>query len=269
MLRRAFAALFARPAPIELSPEQFTERVASALRDDAPFSEVTVFAPLVVDVTGPDHLPQTISLGRHYDMHTTDPGRLDALILRQIVDAARAERLAGAACNPDLILPMLERMCDVIDLDPEQEFVEPLTDSLALVYVFDHPTIPRRVTAADLEQMEIDRSALLPIAVANLERIAHEVTVEWHGGIALIESDSLSPTALVTSIDYWHSEPFAMHPVLSAIAPRRSTLIVFDPTDLGTAAEAEALAADIVAAEAEAALSADVIAVKDEADAVA
>jgi hypothetical protein len=262
MLRRALASLFTKPAPVELTPEAFTDRVASALRDDAPFSDVTVFAPLVIDVTGPDHLPQTISLGRHYDMHQTDPGRLDTLIIRRIVETARAERLQQAACDPDLILPMLERAADVADLDPEQEFVEALTDGLALVYVFDHPTIPRRVTVGDLERMDIDRSSLLPIAVANLERIAHEATVEWHGGLAVIESDSLSPSALVVSIDYWYGEPFAACETLVAIAPRRSTLIVYDPNDHASAEEANLLAADIVAAEGEGALSADVIPVK-------
>jgi hypothetical protein len=265
MLRRALASLFAKPAPVELTPEQFTEAVAKALRDDAPYSDVTIFAPLVIDVSSPDHMPQTLSLGRQYDMHCADPGRLDTLIFRQIVENARIERLQGVVLDTDLILPAVVRSADVADLDPDQDFVDPISEHLALVYVFDHPTQSRRVTAADLETMELDRSALLPVAVGNLERIAHEATVEWHGALAVIESESLSPAALIASIDYWSTDTFAAYPTLTAIAPRRSTLIVFDPNDAAAHSDATALADEIVATEGDAALATDVVTVKDQA----
>jgi hypothetical protein len=262
MLRRALAALFASPDPVELSADAFTERVAAALREDNPYSEVTVFAPLVIDITGPDHLPQTVALGRHYDLHCAEPGRLDQMIIRQIRDQVKAERQQQGPLDPDLILPAVVRLADVADLDPETDFADPISEQLALVYVYDDASRTRRVTAAHLTAMDIERDSLLPIAVGNLERIAHELTVEWHGNIAIIESESIAPAALVVCVDYWSTAPFADRKTLAAIAPRSRTLIVYDPADTDAAADALTVASDIVTAEGDAALALDIVTVK-------
>jgi hypothetical protein len=262
MLRRALAAMFKSTEVVELSAEEFTARVAQALREENPYSDVTMFAPLVIDITGPDHLPQTVSLGRHYDLHRSEPGRLDSFIIRQIVDLVKAERLTQMPIDPDMILPSVVKLSSITDLDPPQEFVDPISEQLALVYVFDLPGQQRPVTAADLEAMEIERDNLLAIAVGNLERHANELVVEWHGNVAIIENETISPAALLACLDYWAKGPFADRPVLSAIAPRANTLIVYDPSDADAAADALTVATDIVDAGGDHALATDIIAVK-------
>ena len=260
----------------KLSPANFSVRIVAALRHAAPSLTVAVRAPLMLDVGSPSGIHWTEDLTRAHDIYAAESMLLDDLVRLRVASMLDMATLADVQPSADLLLPALRRRDEIAGSDimfidyvgpPEQLLPTGRPGSsrkmrlsaLVITWMIDHPHMPQSVTLTMLDRLGIDDPAHESVALKNLNRRLDEIGIEpLADGVTLVTSDTLPASSLLLLPSFWTGEHFGRLQLVSAIAPDRSMLLVFDGAD-ASARHAAIAFAHALSERAEHPLSVDVI----------
>jgi uncharacterized protein YtpQ (UPF0354 family) len=201
------------PPPAVLSPGEFTQVYADALRQAAPDGTVATIGDLKLTIAVGDRLPTTCYLDNAYNTYKRDPASLGGVVERFVraslamhteliepIDATRIVPVVKDRAWIDEAVAMVT--ADGTKQRPDYAF-DALNDILVVLYAQDGESSVRYLEEKDLSEARIDRTGLRALALANLRRILP--TLQRYGGDRFysISADGTYESSLILLQDLW------------------------------------------------------------------
>ncbi len=241
-----------------LSPQEFTDAVATAATAAMPAAKITVAGALQIDSRDAHGATTTTDLGNAYQLYVRDPQHLDELIQRCLGVLADTIRHADAEPTPDRsrIVPILKTRRWVEELrqasntrDKAEPAPEPLTEpfnaELMIVYVEDRPSSMRFLTTRDDVG---DRTQLHDLALDNLKRLLSRIKMHAAAdGVFLVSAGGNYEASLLLIDGFWLSGQIKVDGDFVVAVPAKDALILTGSNNQAGIARLRAVAADIAA----------------------
>ncbi len=239
-----------------LSPQEFTDAVATAATAAMPAANITVAGALQIDTRGADGATTTTDLGNAYQLYVRDPQHLDEMIQRCLGILADTIRRADAEPTPDRsrIVPILKTRRWVEDLrqasnarnkaEPAPEpLTEPFNAELMIVYVEDRPSSMRFLTTRDDVG---DRAQLHDLALDNLKRLLSRIKMHAAAdGVFLVSAGGNYEASLLLIDGFWLSGQIKVDGDFVVAVPAKDALILTGSNNRAGIARLRAVAVDI------------------------
>lgn len=213
----------------KVSPSDFSALIVTALRRSAPDLIVSARVPLSLDVRTAGSAHWTEDLSHVYNLSCAEPSLLDDLVRLRVASVVDMATLAVAPPPTKLLLPVLRR-CD--DIAGSDVLSVDHGGGLVLSWVVDRSGVLQSVTHEMLDGLGLSAADLADIAHANLEHRVTELTIDLVAqGVTIVASATLPASSLLLVPSFWSADHFQGRSCLTAIAPGRDTLLVFDGAD--------------------------------------
>jgi uncharacterized protein YtpQ (UPF0354 family) len=220
-----------------LSPAQFTQEFAEAMRKASPDITVEIISDLQLKVKSADGQDTTSFLSNAYDLYRQDP-RSKAHIIKTYVSSG-LETLATLKSTQGLdrtrIVPVvkdqawLEETHKVVVEGVTKEMTERVYDELnadlVVVYAEDTPKNISYFGPKDLELAHIDRQDLRALACENLKRLLPKIERQGKNGLYMITAGGDYEASLLVLDSVWTNLPPDVHGDPVVAIPTRDLLI--------------------------------------------
>lgn len=226
-----------------LTPAQFTNQYADALRKSSPELKVEVVRDMQLKVTTADGRESTYFLDNAYDTYKQYPKSKDDVI-RQFV-AAGLETDAGlhpsGELDRTLIVPVIKdrpwleetrkAMMDRGAKEIPQNVYEDLNRDLIILYAEDSPKNIRYFRPEDLEKAHIDRAELRSLACENLKRLLPKIERRGANGLFILTAGGDYEASLLLIDSVWKDVQKEVRGDIVVAIPTRDLLIVTGSDD--------------------------------------
>jgi uncharacterized protein YtpQ (UPF0354 family) len=216
-----------RLARLEVSEQEYTELMLQAIQERFPEAIAKVTEPRTICVESGDQI-HTLSLDNAWLECIQSPDKKAEVFQRYLnayaiclTEGSAHERIA-----PEGIIPII-KSCDLIDNLPQNTapfIIEPLAADLVVVYVVNTDRGIVWLHESDVKDMNLQKSELRELAVANLRSTLHEVRRDGDGGIYGLVAGGNYESSLLLSDRLWDNEANAVCGELVASVPCRDLI---------------------------------------------
>jgi hypothetical protein len=201
------------------TPEEFTAAAVARLGQLHPPPEVTVVAPLVLEVARPGHAPAVLRLQNLWWAHLSDPSQLRARLDQLAVGVSGAA--ADAPLEPGRLVPVVRARDGFSETSPVQHLAGPLWVGLAL----DGDHTRRLVRRIDADMLRMPDARLFLVARANLGMAAETLRRERLGPVTRLHFDGDLDSSLLVLRPLWQAVVQAVGGPVVVAAPARGALV--------------------------------------------
>jgi len=218
-----------------LTPSQFTDEFAKALRASSPGLQVDIVAGLQLRVTSLDGHERISFLHNAYDVYKLDPSAPTEVIQRFIA-SFKTEPGSPERIDPACIIPVIKDRAWLEEtrqalLDSGAEKVpsrvwEDFNDDLVIVYAEDSATSTLYFEPEALEAAGIDRGGLRSLATENLKRVLPKIECHGSDGLYIVTAGGDYEASLLVLDSIWSSGQMDVRGDIVVAIPARGFLFV-------------------------------------------
>jgi uncharacterized protein YtpQ (UPF0354 family) len=217
-----------------LSPRDFTEEIAKAIRTAVPSATVWIERELEVDITYRDGQNVLAELTRSYNAYREEPGRLKEIVDLHIKRLATPEwSKAQIKLDHSTIIPVVKNRKWLEDAERrikaagvnQTQLVDDFVDDLVVAYAEDTDKIFRYIARHEYKGRW---ERLRPLALENLRRVAPKI--QMHGltkDVAGVSAgDDYTSSLLVVNALWSSPERFRVKGDIVVAIPSRELILV-------------------------------------------
>ncbi len=228
-----------------ISPDEFTDKFAAAMRASGPSKTIEIVAPLHIDVKGPSSEKSTMRLDNAYDVYKSDPESLDDIVQRFVASAVESAQ-RGDKIDKSRIVPMIKDRAWVADMTQSigaGNFVfDVLNDDLIVAYAEDAPNSLSYFGPQALQAAGVERSGLRQLAAENLVRIIPNIERRGDDGVYQVSAGGDFEASLLAIGSVWRKGSFEVKGDFVFAVPARHMLYVTGSADAEGIEKVRALA---------------------------
>ena len=243
-----------------LDPEDFRDRYVETLRVLAPELEVEVTGELQLSVAPESGEALQILLYNAYQSYLASPEALDEVIRSYAAAMVEGWRSMDAPVERSRLVPVVKDRDWLDDMRKAvtpaasgaeaasyTQVVEPLNDTLVIVYAEDTPTRIRYIDDATLQALGVDPGELRELAIDNLSELLPELARREGEGVYMLVADGVYEASLLLLDDIWTKQNFPVRGDIVVAVPSRDVLLVSGTDEQAGMATLREIAADAYA----------------------
>ncbi len=218
-----------------LSPEQFTDEFAEALRKSSPGHKVEVVRDLELKVTTSDREERTCYLHNAYATYKRDPTEM-VVVQKSFITALETVMAPRKSIEPTCIVPVIkdrlwleEGLQTVLNSgaqDVPEYICDDLNEDLIVLYAEDLPGAMRFLVREDLDAARIERKQLRTLACENLKRLLPKIECHGSDGFYMITAGGTYEASLLLLNSIWTHEQMDVQGHIVVAIPTRDLLLV-------------------------------------------
>ncbi|WP_035606075.1 DUF1444 family protein [Haloferula sp. BvORR071] len=219
------------PGPI-LTPDQFTQEVATAFRKKRPQVALEIVKEL--EIKFGDHF--TSFLNNAYDLYRHNPTAKKQIVGDVLATGLEVIDRSGQQVNRKRIVPVikdngwLEEGRKAMAERGRGEFPVPVHEAynpeLILCYAEDSARGIRYLQDKDLEEIGLAREELRELAIANLKELLTDVRCQGGEGLYMMTADGTYESSLILFEDLWTDGRLDLRGEIVVAIPARNLLFV-------------------------------------------
>jgi uncharacterized protein YtpQ (UPF0354 family) len=241
-----------------LTPAQFAEEFAVALRNKMPTIQVQIIQSLEIKVTNANGKETKVFLDNAYTRYRITPENKAELIQKYGEAFLETATAQDQPVDQARIVPIIKDRAWINDLkkglkarggqeSPEQVH-EAYNEELIIVYAVDTPTNIRYLSTADLGQLQLKTSGdLRKLACANLERLLPAPDIQQENGLYRIKAGGDYDASLLLLESLWTTGKIPVAGETVAAIPARDFLAVTGSEDASGMKKIRAIAQTVAA----------------------
>jgi uncharacterized protein YtpQ (UPF0354 family) len=224
-----------------ISPEQFTEEVAIALRTSISGAKVETVKVLELRVTCSDGNEFTSLLYNPYDLYKQQPEHKADVVQRIIAAALGIAKGSSGVADPNCIVPVIkprawmeegrQAMINRGAKDVSTPLYEEFTSDLIILYAYDLPQGMRFVMSDDLKNSKIEQKDLRPLACKNLKQVIPKIERHGENGFYMLTAGGNYESSLLLLDSIWSSGQMQVQGEIVVVIPARDVLLVTGSQD--------------------------------------
>ncbi len=235
-----------------LSPAQFTQHVATALRKAAPDLTVSVVRDLELRTVGKDKRESTVFLGNAYAGLAHDPTHLDSIVARYVASMKETAGMRGSLAHRDRIVPVIK---DRAWLEETRSVARPqgggngiaflweeYNSELFIFYAEDSPKNMRYLGEDDLRSLGLSMAELRTLAVRNLLAMLPKIELHGQDGLYMMTAGGDYEASLILADSIWASGQVKVNGDIVVAIPSRDLLLICGSGDSAAIAKVRELA---------------------------
>jgi uncharacterized protein YtpQ (UPF0354 family) len=218
-----------------ITPQQFTQEFADALRKSSAGLKVEVVRDLELKVTPPGGRDFGAFLSNAYDMYKQKPKTKAEVIQRFIAGTLEAAGGLPKGVDRTRIVPIIKDRNWPVEARQEMvrrgkevnDFVyEDFNSDLVIVYAQDSPKNISYLTPKDLEKARIGRGELKAIACENLKRLLPKIERRGGEGLYMVTAGGDYEASLLVLDPIWTDGQMRVRGDFVVAVPTRDLLLV-------------------------------------------
>jgi uncharacterized protein YtpQ (UPF0354 family) len=215
---------------------EFTEEFTAALRQAMPTLQVEVVRDLELKLISPSGTQSQCFLHNAYSQHLLAPDRKSLDIQKRVAGIVETERGQEGPPDKARIVPVLKDRTWLGEANvhlqargsekPMDVVHEAYNEELVIVYAEDTPKTVRYLTSDNLAALKMERTALRPLAWANLKRLVGEPDIRQEDGLYRVRAGGDYDACILLLDDFWDTANIPVAGGLVAAVPARDFLAV-------------------------------------------
>lgn len=218
-----------------VSPSEYAEEYAAALKDKNPNLKVTIKGDMelaVVDETGGEI---TTFLDNGYKEYSVSPQNKEQII-KKYVAALLEPRAQSEKIDPSRITPVIKDREWIAEIKAEmkargakeipENVYEDLNQELVIVYAEDSPKNLRYLAPKDLGQVNLKPSDLKALAIQNLKSIIPKIEVHGGNGVYMVTAGGDYEASLLLFEGLWDGVQIKVDGDYVVAIPSRDMLLI-------------------------------------------
>jgi uncharacterized protein YtpQ (UPF0354 family) len=242
-----------------LTPTQFTQEYASALRATVPGIQVAIEKDLQLKLTAGNGKVGFNLLDNAWNAYLLAPENKEQVMQNHFRAICESSKLLNALPDRTRIVPVLKhkRWIETIRAQAKADcgvrgvdvVYEPYNDELLIVYAEDTRNNIAYPTPERLQQLHLNSADLQKLACHNLRKLMPAPKVQVSQGLFWIQAGGFYDASLLLLTDFWNELKLDVRGEIVAAIPSRDCLVVADSQDADRV-EVLRLAAKIIEAQA-------------------
>jgi uncharacterized protein YtpQ (UPF0354 family) len=224
-----------------LTPAEFTEKFASALRATVPGIQVQIEKDWEINYTPANGMVGKARLDNAWKAYLLAPENKEQIMRHHVRTVGESSKLFDAPPDNTRILPVLKHKQWIQNNQSVLKAMsgnntlgvvyEPYNDELIVVYAEDMPNNILYLTPGRLEKLNLKMADLQNLALHNLRKLLPIPKVEFAEGVCWIRAGGSYDTSLLLLDDFWNHAKLHVRGEIVAAIPARNCLVVTGSQD--------------------------------------
>lgn len=224
-----------------LSPAQFTEEYARALRKAAPKLRVEVVEPLQIKVDSEASGEHTTYLDNAYGLYKRDPQAKDEIIRNYVVSSLETFTADTAPVDRSRVVPVIKDRAWLEEIrqvaqskgakKPLDQIYDALNGELVILYAEDSEKSIRYLTADDVKTLGVAKKDLRKLATQNLRKMLPKIERHEGNGVYMLTAGGNYEASLLLLDEIWAGKSLKVKGDIVVAVPSREVLLVTGSED--------------------------------------